>query len=109
MRRTSVSLPTKHAPRHDPHEKSARYDVEHRRDAGILEKLTDKMISQAQKVRYVKTGAIIFLVLLCIYYLSPSGVDIYNGGMIACLSIRTGLIVCLFLNDTCSIVLTACV
>jgi len=37
-------------------------------------------VSQSQRARYVKTGAIIFVVFLLFYCFSPQGVDIYNGG-----------------------------
>lgn len=77
MRRTSVSLPTKQIA-HDPHEKPDRYGRE-RRQAGILEKLKDGMMSQAQKTRWVKTGAVVFFFLCAIYYFAPSGVDVYSG------------------------------
>lgn len=76
MRRTSVSLPTKHVA-HDPHEKPARYHPDGQ--AGILEKLKAGMASQAQKTRWFKTGAIVFLVFFLFYYFSPSGVDLYHG------------------------------
>ncbi|KAI1395925.1 guanosine-diphosphatase [Hypoxylon fuscum] len=77
MRRTSVSLPTKHV-RHDPHEKPARYDSGHR-EPGIVEKLQGATMNQAQKSRWLKTGAIVFFILFLFYYLSPKGVDIYQG------------------------------
>ncbi|KAI3391498.1 hypothetical protein diail_7225 [Diaporthe ilicicola] len=77
MRRTSVSLPKhKQALAHDPHEKPARYQP---RKVGILEKFKDDMMSQAQKTRWLKTGALVFFVLVGLYYLAPSGVDIYRG------------------------------
>lgn len=74
MRRTSVSLPTKHVA-HDPHEKPDRYG-QARRQTGILEKFKDDMMSQAQKTRWFKTGAIVFIFLVALYYLRPSGVEI---------------------------------
>lgn len=78
MRRTSVSLPTKHV-RHDPHEKPARYDSGHR-EPGIVEKLQGATMNQAQKSRWLKTGAIVVFLVFLFYYLSPKGVDIYQGG-----------------------------
>ncbi|KAF3760297.1 hypothetical protein M406DRAFT_52967 [Cryphonectria parasitica EP155] len=78
MRRTSVSLPIKQVA-HDPHEKPDRYGHE-RRQAGILEKLKNDMMSQAQKTRWFKTGAILFIFVFAIYYLAPTGVDVYRGG-----------------------------
>lgn len=78
MRRTSVSLPTKQKHvAYDPHEKPARYEP--RRQVGILEKLKNDMMTQAQKTRWFKTGAIVFLFFVLIYYLAPSGVDVYRG------------------------------
>ena len=81
MRRTSVSLPTKHVA-HDPHEKPARYHPDGQ--AGILEKLKAGMASQAQKTRWFKTGAIVLLVFFLFYYFSPSGVDLYHGSGMTC-------------------------
>jgi guanosine-diphosphatase len=78
MRRTSVSLPTKQAAR-DPHEKPARYDAHHR-DPGFLNSLRAAWMSQAQKARWLKTAAIVFAVVFLFYWLSPTGVDVYNGG-----------------------------
>jgi len=79
MRRTSVSLPTKHVAR-DPHEKPDRYD-EHGREPGIMARMQTAWMSQSQRARYLKTGAILFTVFLLFFYFSPSGVEIYNGGM----------------------------
>lgn len=81
MRRTSVSLPTKQVA-HDPHEKPDRYEHgQQRRDrpAGILEKFKDDMMSQAQRTRWFKTSAIVFIFLVALYYFHPSGVEIYRG------------------------------
>lgn len=84
MRRTSVSLPTKQVA-HDPFEKPDRYlddetgNGHPRRQAGILEKLKDGMMSQAQKTRWFKTSAVVFLFLVALYYFHPSGVAIYDG------------------------------
>jgi guanosine-diphosphatase len=77
MRRTSVSLPTKHIA-YDPHEKPDRYDDN--REASLIMKMQSAWVSQSQRARYIKTGAIIFVVFLLFYFFSPSGVDIYNGG-----------------------------
>ncbi|KAK7735673.1 Guanosine-diphosphatase [Cytospora paraplurivora] len=78
MRRTSVSLPTKHKHvAYDPYEKPARYEP--RRQVGILENLKNDMMTQAQKTRWFKTGAIVFLFFVLIYYIAPSGVDVYRG------------------------------
>ncbi|KAH6636921.1 nucleoside phosphatase family-domain-containing protein [Chaetomium tenue] len=75
MRRTSVSLPTKHIA-YDPHEKPDRYD--RNRDESLIMKMQSAWVSQSQRARYIKTGAIIFTVFLIFYFFSPSGVDIYN-------------------------------
>ena len=37
-------------------------------------------MSQSQKTRWVKTAAIVFSLLALFYWLSPSGVEIYNDG-----------------------------
>ncbi|KAI1487576.1 guanosine-diphosphatase [Biscogniauxia mediterranea] len=76
MRRTSVSLPTKQV-HHDPHEKRARYVYE--KEPGILEKLQAASMNQAQKTRWLKTTAIVVFLVFLFYYLSPKGVDIYQG------------------------------
>ncbi len=79
MRRTSVSLPTKHIAR-DPHEKPDRYGRSYHRGPGFFATMQAAWMSQSQRMRYLKTGAIILSVLFLFYYFSPSGVDIYNGG-----------------------------
>jgi guanosine-diphosphatase len=76
MRRTSVSLPTKQ-PAHDPHEKPARYRP---RNLGFFESVKAVWMSQAQKTRWVKTAAIVFVLVAFFYWASPKGVDIYNEG-----------------------------
>ncbi|KXH38257.1 guanosine-diphosphatase [Colletotrichum salicis] len=38
-------------------------------------------MSQAQKTRWVRTGAIAFFVVFLFWYLSPRGVNVYNGGV----------------------------
>jgi guanosine-diphosphatase len=78
MRRTSVSLPTKHTVAHDPHEKAARY--EEPTPAGILARLRLFWMSQTQKTRWLKASAILVTVFFLFYYLSPSGVELYHGG-----------------------------
>ncbi|KAK3328487.1 putative guanosine-diphosphatase [Cercophora scortea] len=80
MRRTSVSLPTKHVA-HDPHEKRGRYDRDSHghKEAGLVARMQSAWMSQPHRARYLKTGAIIFVVFLLFFYLSPSGVDLYNG------------------------------
>ena len=78
MRRTSVSLPTKHIAR-DPHEKADRYDGDHK-ESGFFGRMQSTWASQSQRARYVKSGAIILFIFIVFYYFSPSGVDIYSGG-----------------------------
>lgn len=80
MRRTSVSLPTKHVAR-DPHEKPGRYGADSRGDHGLMAKMQSAWMSQTQRARYVKTGAIVFVVILLFFYFSPSGVDLHSAGM----------------------------
>lgn len=77
MRRTSVSLPTKQIA-HDPHEKPGRYDP-HSRDQGLFARMQSAWASQSQRARYIKTGAIVFVVFLLFFWFSPSGVDLYKG------------------------------
>ncbi|KAK0728092.1 nucleoside phosphatase family-domain-containing protein [Lasiosphaeria miniovina] len=77
MRRTSVSLPTKHVA-HDPHEKPDRYDINYR-EPGFFSRMQSAWQTQTQRMRYIKTGAIIFVVFLLFYFFSPSGVELYNG------------------------------
>jgi guanosine-diphosphatase len=78
MRRTSVSLPTKHIA-HDPFEKPDRYDGA-QRDQVLVARMQSAIMSQSQRARYIKTGAIIFAVIFLFFYFSPSGVDLYRGG-----------------------------
>ncbi|KAK2028539.1 GDA1/CD39 family protein [Colletotrichum zoysiae] len=75
MRRTSVSLPTKQ-PARDPHEKPGRF-APAQRNTGLLGRLRD--MSQAQKTRWMRTGAIACFVVFLFWYLSPRGVNVYNG------------------------------
>ncbi|KAI3557533.1 GDA1/CD39 family protein [Colletotrichum abscissum] len=76
MRRTSVSLPTKQ-PARDPHEKPGRF-APAQRNTGLFAAFRD--MSQAQKTRWMRTGAIAFFVVFLFWYLSPRGVNVYNGG-----------------------------
>lgn len=77
MRRTSVSLPTKQIA-HDPFEKPARYSGQ--RSSGFFGGIKAAWMGQAQKARWFKTAALVFLVVFVFYYFSPRGVDIYHGG-----------------------------
>ncbi|EFQ28041.1 GDA1/CD39 family protein [Colletotrichum graminicola] len=76
MRRTSVSLPTKQLAR-DPYEKPGRF-APAQRNTSLLGRLSD--MSQAQKTRWMRTGAIAFFVVLLFWYMSPRGVNVYNEG-----------------------------
>jgi hypothetical protein len=77
MRHTPVSLPTKPIA-YDPHEKPDRYD--NSREPNTAAKMQSAWASQAQRARYIKTGALLFVVFLVFYYFSPAGVDLYNEG-----------------------------
>ncbi|KAG7057978.1 GDA1/CD39 family protein [Colletotrichum abscissum] len=79
MRRTSVSLPTKQ-PARDPHEKPGRF-APAQRNTGLFAAFRD--MSQAQKTRWMRTGAIAFFVVFLFWYLSPRGVNVYNGGAVS--------------------------
>ena len=81
MRRTSVSLPTKHVA-HDPYEKPDRYrrDQHNQEPASVFIRMQNAWMSQSQKARYLKTGAIVFAVLFLFYLFSPSGVEIPGAG-----------------------------
>lgn len=76
MRRTSVSLPTKHAAR-DPFEKPDRYgDQQQHLTARSVSSIKAFWMSQGQVSRWLKATAILALVLFFFYYLSPDTVDI---------------------------------
>lgn len=81
MRRTSVSLPTKQVA-HDPYEKPDRYrrDQHNQEPASVFIRMQNAWMSQSQKARYLKTGAIVFAVLFLFYLFSPSGVEIPGAG-----------------------------
>lgn len=76
MRRTSVSLPTKQVA-HDPHEKTDRYRPSHRKQ-GLFASMKETMLSQSQKSRWVKTGTLVLILFCLFYWLSPTGVEVYN-------------------------------
>ncbi|KND93784.1 putative guanosine-diphosphatase, partial [Tolypocladium ophioglossoides CBS 100239] len=78
MRRTSVSLPTKHVA-HDPHEKPDRYELNlNSRSQGLLSTMKEAWMSQSQKTRWIKTAAIAFTVVLMFWWLSPRGVEVHS-------------------------------
>ncbi|KAL7974592.1 GDA1/CD39 family domain-containing protein [Trichoderma sp. SZMC 28014] len=76
MRRTSVSLPTKQVA-HDPHEKTDRYRPSHRKQ-GLFASMKETMLSQSQKSRWLKTGTLVLILVCLFWWLSPSGVEVYN-------------------------------
>ncbi|ROT43163.1 guanosine-diphosphatase [Sodiomyces alkalinus F11] len=76
MRRTSSTLPTIRNVR-DPYEKPGRFTPA--RKPSFLAGLAAVIMSQTQKARWLKTGAIVCLIVLGILWFSPRGVDIYNG------------------------------
>ncbi|EHK41835.1 uncharacterized protein TrAtP1_011482 [Trichoderma atroviride] len=76
MRRTSVSLPTKQVA-HDPHEKTDRYRPSQRKQ-GLFASMKETMLSQSQKSRWLKTGTLVLILFCLFYWLSPTGVEVYN-------------------------------
>ncbi|KAL6902531.1 GDA1/CD39 family domain-containing protein [Trichoderma evansii] len=76
MRRTSVSLPTKQVA-YDPHEKTDRYHPSQRKQ-GLFASMKDTMLSQSQKSRWLKTGTLVLILFCLFYWLSPTGVEVYN-------------------------------
>jgi guanosine-diphosphatase len=76
MRRTSVSLPTKHVA-YDPHEKTDRYYPSNR-NQGLFASMKETMLSQSQKSRWLKTGTLVVILVCLFYWLSPTGVEVYN-------------------------------
>lgn len=79
MRRTSVSLPTRQVA-HDPYEKPDRYIGTAARNGSLVAKMKDSWIAQSQRSRWIKMGAIAFALICLVYFFSPSGVKVYNGG-----------------------------
>ncbi|KAM4056380.1 GDA1/CD39 (nucleoside phosphatase) family protein [Hirsutella rhossiliensis] len=77
MRRTSVSLPTKQVAR-DPHEKPDRYQPA-RRGHDFFSTMKEAWVHQSQRTRWLRTAAVAFTVLLFFWWLSPRGVQVYNG------------------------------
>ncbi|KAH8812059.1 guanosine-diphosphatase-like protein [Xylogone sp. PMI_703] len=82
MRRTSVSLPTKHTVAHDPYEKLARYESKgaNVRELGLSGNSKTAWMTQSQRSRYVKTGGILLFIVFLFYYFSPSGIDVQGRG-----------------------------
>ncbi|KAI9149418.1 Guanosine diphosphatase [Paramyrothecium foliicola] len=75
MRRTSVSLPTTKQVAYDPFEKPDRYD---RKGHSMLARMKDNWSSQPQRARYIKIGAIVFIVACLFWFISPKGVEMYD-------------------------------
>lgn len=71
MRRSSVSKTYTKNPtsRPDPHEKPARYENTSPSTAAM---------AQVQRIRWIKTTALILFVVLFFYWLSPQGAEIAN-------------------------------
>lgn len=63
----------------DPHEKPGRYRIK-KRNPSLLSTMKESFMSQSQKTRWFKTGAIVFAVLCLFYWLSPSGVNVSSDG-----------------------------
>ncbi|KAK5993648.1 putative guanosine-diphosphatase [Cladobotryum mycophilum] len=78
MRRTSVSLPTKNVA-FDPYEKRDRYD--NNPNQGVFATMKEAFMSQSQKSRWIKTGALVLTIICLFYWLSPSGVDIHHDSV----------------------------
>ncbi|PHH90923.1 hypothetical protein CDD83_2261 [Cordyceps sp. RAO-2017] len=76
MRRTSVSLPTKHVA-HDPYEKPGRYQPD-QQSQGLLATMKETWITSSQRTRWLRTAAVVFAVILLFWWLSPRGVEVYN-------------------------------
>lgn len=71
-----MSLPTKQVA-YDPHEKTDRYYPSHRKQ-GLFASMKDTMLSQSQKSRWLKTGTLVLILFCLFYWLSPTGVEVYN-------------------------------
>jgi guanosine-diphosphatase len=80
MRRTSVSLPTKQVA-HDPFEKPDRYASGSHTGGSLFSRMKESWMSQSQKMRWIKTSAIIFSLIVLFYLFAPSGVEVVTGGI----------------------------
>ncbi|KAL1878069.1 hypothetical protein VTK73DRAFT_8120 [Phialemonium thermophilum] len=78
MRYSSAASSKKKKVAHDPHEKPDRYQDDPKQPS-LWAKMQSAWVSQSQRARWIKTGAIVFAIFLLFYYVSPSGVDLYNG------------------------------
>lgn len=78
MRSPSVSLPTIKNNR-DPYEKPGRFAPA--RKPGFCGAIKAILMSQSQKSRWFKAGAIVLLVVVGLLWLSPKGVDMYQGAV----------------------------
>ena len=72
MRRTSVSLPTKHVA-HDPHEKQARYG---HKTPSILDTFQAAWMTQGQRARWLKATVVLAFIFVLFYCISPKGIDL---------------------------------
>lgn len=72
-----MSLPTKQIA-HDPYEKPDRYEGSYR-NPDYLDKMKEAWMSQSQRSRWSKTGALVFALVCLFYWFSPSGVEVHNG------------------------------
>lgn len=72
----------------DPHEKPGRYRIK-KRNPSLLSTMKESFMSQSQKTRWFKTGAIVFAVLCLFYWLSPSGVNVSSDGEAARILIQS--------------------
>ncbi|KAK3195932.1 Guanosine-diphosphatase [Lecanicillium sp. MT-2017a] len=74
---SSSTPPTPNDAANDPHEKPGRYKV-NRKNQSVFAKMKETWMAQPQRTRYFKTVAIVFAVLCIFYWLSPTGVQVYN-------------------------------
>ncbi|KAJ4327571.1 Guanosine-diphosphatase [Fusarium piperis] len=76
--RTATSLPSKLVA-YDPHEKPGRYNFKPKRQ-GYFERMKESWMTQSQRTRWIKTAAIVLAIVTLFYFISPRGVEVYNGG-----------------------------
>jgi guanosine-diphosphatase len=84
-----------HQTLHDPHEKPGRYIPASRNGKrSIFARMSEAWMSQSQRMRWLKTGAIVFAIICLFYWFSPAGVQVYNEGTFSLFSIVS---ICLYL------------
>jgi guanosine-diphosphatase len=76
--RTATSLPSKLVA-YDPHEKPGRYNFKPKRQ-GYFARMKESWMTQSQRTRWIKTAAIVLAIVTLFYFVSPKGVEVYNGG-----------------------------